>query len=1127
MECSSFAFVRRLFVSALLVCGAAVAHAAGYTPTLTTAYPQLAISNSAPQVVWATCNSGSAANWPSAYRTCDDGISQIMNIGFTFNFAGTNYTRWSMHTNGTIFFETNNVGTTGTGTATGASTYQPANLPTTNFGSPAKAALFPFWADLQKNASSSTALANNDPSQPGDASFYQYQVLTQPSGAQVLVIQLKNVVYWNTLPQLYVNMQIQLWSTGEIVYSYGAMQAMTTNPSLRVGLQSASGTYCHTLANNQTTSLSSQSFVYTWSASAPACGSLPGVNHYEIRHDGAATLCAEPVTVLACSSATSPCPAANIMGNIISIGSVSVTGVTTVTRSPASFSLQSSSPTSTVNLTWSSGSSGTATLGVSTSVSPTGATRCTNVAGTSTYGNCNISVTNSSCTPPPHHFEIQGPASGSNCGTHTFTIKAWADAAQTTAYTAATATGALAQSGNPASLPGLGAFSIPAGSSTTSITPISFPATGTTTFSTTPALTGATTCKFGSSTSCAFVVSGCDFNCVHTGTDPSTGTLRTKLAGAAFSFDVVARKSDGTVETTYASAADRTVTVELVDGSGTGTCASRSNLSPAVGSQSLVFAAANQGRKGVSFTVSDAYQNVRCRVTDDAATTVKGCSLDNFSVRPTVVTLNTTANATPPSSTAATTVQAGSNFTLGATTSAGTNYQGNLTLDTAKLTAQTTTQDATQVSGGTVGTLTPSTLPTNPATPSSNNATYSEVGYLYLAAGAYRDDSFTAVDQPSGCVATGTCDCVTDTASDNNLSTTLAGGKYGCHIGNAASSLGRFIPHHFDTMATGPLTCSATPGTVSVTASSTAVTGTGTDFTSSIVSGNTVRIGGVEYQVAAVTSRTALTLATPFAGATAVGVAISSCPTGESVYSGQGFNVQITAKNSASTTTKNYMGKFAKAVAFSPIAFRGGSAIAATAPGGTLAGGGAAATSFTSGTNSATQAVASFSFAAAPTLPTSVFVRASDTDGVASLQSPAANSVEGGVKVVSGRIQVANAYGSERLPLPIPITAQYFNPAANWVTSLTDGITSFDSNLVADSGNVVTAILNGLSGGVAVSGAGVGAVVAGRRNITLAAPGQSGNANISLNAPAHLPSTTGRATFGVYKSPLIYRRENY
>ncbi|MEY3759697.1 MAG: hypothetical protein RIR39_1188, partial [Pseudomonadota bacterium] len=86
--------------------------------------------------------------------------------------------------------------------------------------------------------------------------------------------------------------------------------------------------------------------------------------------------------------------------------------------------------------------------------------------------------------------------------------------------------------------------------------------------------------------------------------------------------------------------------------------------------------------------------------------------------------------------------------------------------------------------GGVVGTLMPATLTAN--TTAVNNATYSEVGYLYLAPGAYRDDSFTAVDS-------GKSDCII-----NSLSDSLSGGQYGCSIGNTTSlSMGRFIPDHF------------------------------------------------------------------------------------------------------------------------------------------------------------------------------------------------------------------------------------------------------------------------------------------------------------------------------------------
>jgi hypothetical protein len=401
------------------------------------------------------------------------------------------------------------------------------------------------------------------------------------------------------------------------------------------------------------------------------------------------------------------------------------------------------------------------------------------------------------------------------------------------------------------------------------------------------------------------------------------------------------------------------------------------------------------------------------------------------------------------------------------------------------------------------------------------NATYSEVGYLYLAPGAYRDDSYTAVDSGSG-------DCVTSTASDTNLSDVIASGKYGCSIGNkTAVSLGRFVPDHFDTSATGPLACAATVGTASVTSGSTAVTATGTSFLSALSPGNTIQIGAVEYLVSAIPSAISLTLSAPYAGATASGLSVNACPAGGMVYSGQAFSALVNARNLAGALTTNYAGSFAKAVTLSAAATKGGASIAAIAPGGAMSANVAAASTFTNGSNAASLAAPLFTFSTAPTLPTSVFVRATDADGVVSLRAPAATSVEGGVKVVSGRIRIPNAYGSERLPLPMTATVQYYNAGANWVTSATDSISAFNSNLTGAGGNVVANIVNGLGGGVAVVSPGTAAVVAGVRTFTLAAPGVNGNVNISLNAPIYLPSTVGLATFGIFRSPLIYRRENY
>ena len=259
-----------------------------------------------------------------------------------------------------------------------------------------------------------------------------------------------------------------------------------------------------------------------------------------------------------------------------------------------------------------------------------------------------------------------------------------------------------------------------------------------------------------------------------------------------------------------------------------------------------------------------------------------------------------------------------------------------------------------------------------------------------------------------------------------------------------------------------------------------------------------------------------------------------TCPTSYNgfVYSGQPFPVQVTAKNLTGATTANYQGAFAKAVTLSPVASVGGAAIATATPGGTLSANAALAVDFVAGTNAVTMARPVFTFATVPTVPTDVYVRAGDTDVVSSLRAPAAGSVEGGVKVVSGRIRIPNIYGSELLPLPMTATVQYYNSSLYWRTSTTDNASSFDSHLFIDLAttptyNLVASIVSGLGSGVVVSSPGAAPVVAGVRTFTLAAPLLRGSADISLNAPTYLPSVAGRATFGIYKSPLIYRRENY
>lgn len=259
------------------------------------------------------------------------------------------------------------------------------------------------------------------------------------------------------------------------------------------------------------------------------------------------------------------------------------------------------------------------------------------------------------------------------------------------------------------------------------------------------------------------------------------------------------------------------------------------------------------------------------------------------------------------------------------------------------------------------------------------------------------------------------------------------------------------------------------------------------------------------------------------------------CPTGLTcptlydgfVYSGQPFSVQVLARNLGGNTTTNYDGTFgfSKAAALTAWDALGG---ATQNPGGGVLGSNAvAAAAFISGVATLTD-TPTYTFGTSPTAPADIYVRALDTDGVTSLRAIPANSVEGGVTVVSGRVKIGNAHGSELLPLPMSATVQYYNETA-WVTSTTDDVTSFDSNLSTAGGNLVATIVSGLGGGVVVSNPGVSAVVDGVRAFRLSAPGVRGSANISFNAPDYLPSNTARATFGVYKgnNEFIYLRETY
>ncbi len=719
-----------------------------------------------------------------------------------------------------------------------------------------------------------------------------------------------------------------------------------------------------------------------------------------------------------------------------------------------------------------------------------------------------VVAANISCTPLFDHVEISASPSSTNpCTPVNLSIRACQNASCTLTYNNGMAT-TLAATGVPAPTVlwgsnGTNLLTDGTGAASTSLQ-VTSAGTNTTISATatspTPA-NAAAVCTFGNNppanNNCVLAISSslgacvADFSCTESTANAAiaadsaanTGRIYTKLAGTAFSFDVVARKSDGTQATLYASDSDKVVTVELVDGAGVGLCPSRAALSPAVTSQSITFqkvqSATDQGRRSASFTVPNAYPNVRCRATDNATTPTKGCSIDNFVIRPPAVTLNTSANAVGPSVSATPAVKAGAAFALYATSTASPNYTGSLARDGSV--ALSAVGGATPSAALGTLTLTPATIATNPATVPSGNATYTEVGYLNLPTGAYSDTTFAAVDNAPG-------DCIVGSFLDT-LPALPAAQKYGCSITHAAASLGRFIPDHFDTVivaGTAPTTPIACP-----------------------------------------TGPPALTCPS------------NAAPSANGfVYANQPFTVQTTARNAicapACGTTQNYGGTFAKTTALSAWNAKGADpAVAANANpgGGTVAG---VAPVFANGVASVTDSRYGTTLPAL-LAPADVYFRAAEAsggDGVTSRQTTPANSVEAGLKIASGRIKIPNAYGSEKLLLPMVFTVQYFNGGTAWLTSTTDSTMSFNSAVVASGGNLTVGVVQGAAGCVTVNSPATASVASGLRTVSLAASSAPCSANISLSGtpsylPIYPPVTGGRATFGIFKSPLIYRRENY
>jgi MSHA biogenesis protein MshQ len=256
---------------------------------------------------------------------------------------------------------------------------------------------------------------------------------------------------------------------------------------------------------------------------------------------------------------------------------------------------------------------------------------------------------------------------------------------------------------------------------------------------------------------------------------------------------------------------------------------------------------------------------------------------------------------------------------------------------------------------------------------------------------------------------------------------------------------------------------------------------------------------------------------------------------GTFTYSGQPITI-VTVKAMdgavAASVTPNYKGAFARQVTLSDGNGSTAGAFSANV---------IAAASFSAG--SATAAPV-FTFATPKTAPLALALRASDGEVSSS------GFTEGAAGIRSGRLRLLNAYGSELLDLPVSLEAQYWT-GNYYVTNTADNCTvvpassiimeNYLKNLnacetqLSPVGNLV------LSGGKPPAPPGL--------KLTKPGSGNAGSVNLRVNVGATPAGKTcigaaesnataagmpwfgadpsSRATFGIYKTPVIYMRENY
>ncbi|MDD5057717.1 MAG: LamG domain-containing protein [Sideroxydans sp.] len=256
-----------------------------------------------------------------------------------------------------------------------------------------------------------------------------------------------------------------------------------------------------------------------------------------------------------------------------------------------------------------------------------------------------------------------------------------------------------------------------------------------------------------------------------------------------------------------------------------------------------------------------------------------------------------------------------------------------------------------------------------------------------------------------------------------------------------------------------------------------------------------------------------------------------------------GINLSLSAKSFNETTTTKYTAGYAPLGTFSITGDNGGTAVALTRLSPALP-----AFAWSNGTYTVSGGAYTFSKLAIPDGAYDSFAllaSVSDPDSATITGTNSSNTT----KVRYGRLYLSNNYGSELIPLPITLQAQYWSNGG-WANNALDSncttlpassvrMDNFSQYLGAcetvltPAGNL--ALANGVvAGGLRLSAPGTGNT--GTVNLTVNTAAAAGNtclapapiAATNANLP-WLTSTTSRATFGIYKgaNQFIYMREAY